>query len=94
MSAGSEARLAVRATPRGGRDEIEGVRDGVLHVRVHAAPADGAANAAVTRLIAAALDIPPTSVRVVSGVSARRKVLAIMGLDRAALVARWPDLGV
>ena len=94
MSVVREARLGVRVTPRGGRDEIEGVRDGILQMRVSAAPADGAANAAVTRLIALALDVPPTSIRVISGASARRKVLAITGLSRSALVARWPDLGV
>ena len=89
-----EVRLPVRATPRGGRDSIDGVRDGELLVRVAAAPADGAANLALTRLVAAALGVPPTSVRVASGQTGRRKILAITGLDRAALIARWPDLSV
>ena len=89
-----EARLPVRVTPRGGRDSIDGVRDGELLVRVAAAPADGAANLAVTRLVAGALGVPPTSVRIAAGASGRRKILAITGLDRAALTARWPDLGV
>ena len=94
MKASHEARLAVRVTPRGGRDSIDAVRDGELHLRVAAAPADGAANLAVTRLVASALGIPPTAVRVASGGTGRRKILAVTGLDRAALIARWPDLGV
>lgn len=89
-----ELRIAVRATPRGGRDSIDGVRDGQLLVRVAAAPADGAANESVLRLVADAAGVPRTAVRLVAGATGRRKVLAIEGANRAALVARWPDLGV
>jgi uncharacterized protein YggU (UPF0235/DUF167 family) len=93
VSGAGEARLGIRVTPRGGRDAVEGVRDGLLQVRVAAAPAGGAANAAVLRLVAAALGVPPSSVRVVSGATGRRKVLGIAGIERATLVARWPELG-
>jgi uncharacterized protein YggU (UPF0235/DUF167 family) len=89
-----ELRIPVRATPRGGRDSIDGVRDGLLLVRVAAAPADGAANEALLRLVAEAAGVPRTSVRLVTGATGRRKVVAVEGADRAALVARWPDLGV
>ena len=52
--------VRVRVTPRGGRDALDGVEtlaDGraVLKVRVRAVPEDGAANAAVTALLAQAL---------------------------------------
>ena len=88
------ARLAVRVIPRAGRDGIDGVRDGALVVRVAAAPVDGAANVAVTRIVADALGIPPSTVTVISGSTGRRKVLGIEGLDRPTIEARWPDLGV
>lgn len=94
MTRAVEARFAVRVTPRAGRDAVDGVLDGVLRVRVAAAPADGAANASVTRLIADILAIAPTRVRLVSGASARRKGIVVEGVDGAALVARWPGLGV
>lgn len=98
MTAGTRrapaARLAVRVIPRAGRDAIEGVRDAALIVRVSAAPVDGAANAAVSRLVGEALGIPASRVSVISGASGRRKVLSLEGLDRSAIVARWPDLGV
>ena len=89
-----EARLAVRVTPRAGRDEVGGVRDGALILRVTAAPVEGAATAAVIRLVAASLAIPASRVRLIAGASGRRKILAVTGLDQAAIVARWPDLGV
>ncbi len=89
-----EARLRIRVTPRAGGDSIDGVQGGTLRVRVAASPVDGAANGAVVRLIADAVRVPPSTVRIVSGASGRRKVVAIDGLDQAALVALWPDLGV
>ncbi len=89
-----EVRLALRVTPRGGRDVIEGVRDGMLRVRVAAAPVDGGANEAVIRLVAEALGVPRTSVRLVTGAGARLKTVAVSGITRLAVEARWPGLGV
>jgi uncharacterized protein YggU (UPF0235/DUF167 family) len=70
------------------------VRDGLLHVRVAAAPVEGAANAAVAIVIAEALGIAPSRVRVVTGSTSRQKVVVVEDLDPAALRARWPELGV
>ena len=75
--------LVVRLTPKGGRDGIDGIErlaDGsvVLKARVRA-PSEGEANAALTRLIAKAVGVPPRDVEVVAGASARIKRLAISG---------------
>jgi uncharacterized protein YggU (UPF0235/DUF167 family) len=78
-------RLTVRATPKASRNEIAGRRaDGVLLVRVTAAPEDGRANAAVCALVAKALGVPKGAVRVVRGETARDKVLEVDGADEAA----------
>ena len=72
------ARLSVRVTPRASRDAVEGFdADGTLRVRVTAAPADGAANAAVAKLLARALDLPGRDIVLVSGATARQKVFEI-----------------
>jgi len=85
-------RFAVRLTPRGGRDAIDGVgEDGVLRVRVAAPPVDGAANEALCRLLARALDVAPGSVRIVAGAGGRRKVVEAEA-DPARLAAAWPGL--
>lgn len=77
------ARITVRVTPRGGRDAIEGWAGDVLRVRVAAAPADGKANEAIVRLVARALGVPPSDVRLVSGARGRTKVLEASGLTPA-----------
>ncbi len=76
--------LAVRLTPKGGRDAIDGVdvlADGraVLAVRVRALPAEGEANEALIRLIAKAVGVPSRDVTLVAGATARLKRLAISG---------------
>ena len=50
---------------------------GAVRVRVTAAPAEGAANAAVAKLLAKALDLPSRDVVLVSGATARRKVFDV-----------------
>ena len=84
--------IAVRATPRGGRDAVQGVEelsDGrrVLRVRVKAAAADGAANEALRRCLAAALGCPPSTVSLVAGATSRLMTLGVRG-DPADLAAR------
>jgi uncharacterized protein (TIGR00251 family) len=78
-------RIAVRVQPRASRDEIVGEREGVLAVRVKAPPVDGRANAAVCRLVAKHVGVPPSRVTVVRGESAREKLLEIEGRDSDAL---------
>jgi uncharacterized protein len=87
--------VSLRVTPRGGRDDIDGIEtlsDGksVLKVRVRAIADGGEANRAVTRLLADALGVPKKSVRIVSGATSRIKQVAVDGdpnrLDEALRV--------
>jgi len=83
--------IALRLTPKGGRDVLEGIEamaDGrvILKARVRAAAVGGEANAALTQLIARTLAVPPSRVTLVAGASARIKRLKVAG-DGAALAA-------
>jgi uncharacterized protein len=76
--------VALRITPRGGRDDIDGLEtlaDGrtVLKIRVRAIAEGGEANRAVTELIAKSLGVPRTRVRILSGATSRLKQVAIDG---------------
>jgi uncharacterized protein len=76
--------VALRVTPRGGRDDIDGVEtlaNGrmVVKVRVRAIAEGGEANRAVTELMAKALGVPKGKVRVLSGMTSRLKQIAVDG---------------
>jgi uncharacterized protein len=77
------AELRVRLTPRGGRDAVTGLRDGVVQARVAAPPADGKANAALCRLLAKTLGVAPSRVEIVRGHTAREKTVRVDGIDDA-----------
>jgi uncharacterized protein (TIGR00251 family) len=76
--------VALRVTPRGGRDEIDGIEalaDGrsVVKMRVRAIADGGEANRAVTELLAKALGVPKARVRILSGATSRLKQVAVDG---------------
>jgi uncharacterized protein (TIGR00251 family) len=80
--------LSVRVTPSAGRDAVLGWQGDALRLSV-AAPAErGKANEAVIRLLASAVGLPRDRLRIVRGHTARRKVIAIEGLDEAQVRAR------
>ena len=68
---GTVVRVAVHVQPRASRSEIIGQHGAALKVRLQAPPVDGAANEALVRLLADALNVPERSVRVVAGGAAR-----------------------
>ena len=76
--------VVFRVTPRGGRDDIDGVETlangrSVVKVRVRAIAEGGEANRAVTELLAKALHVPKARVRLLSGATSRIKQIAVDG---------------
>jgi len=81
--AGNE--FVVRLKPRGSRDELLGVRDGVLEAKVTAPPVDGRANKALCKLVAKRFGVAPSRVSVVRGVKSREKVVRVAGVGEDAV---------
>lgn len=84
--------LAIRLTPRGGRDALEGLEtlaDGrvILKARVRAAPTEGEANAALIALVARTLGLPRSRVCIATGATARIKTVGVSG-DKLELASR------
>lgn len=59
----------------------------VLKLRVSAAAAEGAANAAVIALLSRLLKVPKSAIRIAAGDTARLKLLEIEGLEAADMDA-------
>ena len=76
--ADGEGRIAVRVTP-GARSESLEVSGGKVQAKVRAKPQDGAANTAVTQLLAAALGMAPSRIELLRGASSREKLFRITG---------------
>lgn len=77
-----KSQISIRVTPRSAKPGIGGWRPGgngreELEVRVAEAPADGAANAAVVRQLAKALDLPRSEIEIVGGLASRHKRLSV-----------------
>lgn len=79
--------VAIRVTPRGGRDDIDGIETlangrSVVKIRVRAIAEGGEANRAVTELLADRLGVPKRNVRLLSGATSRIKQIAVDGDPR------------
>jgi uncharacterized protein (TIGR00251 family) len=84
--------VAVRVSTRAARSEISGVRNDVLHVRLTAAPVEGAANEALITLFARTFNLPKRGVRIVAGARSRTKRVELVGIDPPALASRLEGL--
>lgn len=73
----SPSLLHVRVQPRARQNEVVGWQDETLRVRVTAAPHDGEANRAVSRVLAETFGVPISRVVLVRGVASRDKVFRI-----------------
>src|SRR3954465_11233977 len=76
--------VALRVTPRGDRDDIDGIETlangrSVVKVRVRAIAEDAEGNRAVTELLAKVLGVPKARVNILSGTTSRLKQVAVDG---------------
>ena len=76
--------IAVRVTPRGGREDIDGIETlangrAVVKVRVRAIAEGVEANRAVTELLAKVPCVPKARVKILSGATSRLKQVAVHG---------------
>ncbi len=73
--------VTVRILPRAHRDQICGVVDGIIRLRVSAPPVDGKANLHCIALLSKALGIPISAVQIIRGERSRVKFLRIQGMS-------------
>jgi len=71
--------LEIKVFPKSPHSRLGPVDGGRLQVRIHAAPEDGAANAAVVALLARAFGVPQRAVTILLGQTSRMKSVRITG---------------
>jgi uncharacterized protein len=80
--------LRLHVQPRAKRNEIAGIHNGALKLKVSAPPVDDAANRAIIEYFASLLGISKSSCRIISGGKSREKMLQIQGISLSALLSR------
>jgi len=78
-------RLRIRVKPGAREEKVSREPDGSLLVSVRARAQEGKANEAVVKAVAKFLRVPKTSVRIVSGLSSRTKMLEVPGSESSGL---------
>ncbi|HMK44216.1 MAG TPA: DUF167 domain-containing protein [Dissulfurispiraceae bacterium] len=72
--------IDVKVTPRSSKKGVDGVKNGVLSVRLTAPPADGEANAQLVEVLADHFDVRKSDVEILKGASSRNKTVKLRGI--------------
>ena len=74
--------FAVRVQPRASRDEVVGVIEGALKIRLQAPAVENRANEALVEYLAQLLKRPKSAVRILAGERSRTKRVEIRGVTK------------
>jgi len=80
--------LRVRVLPRAPQNKIDGWQGETLKVRLQAPPVEGKANSALIALLADTLNVGKGQVEILSGETARLKLVRVHGLSAEQVKAR------
>jgi len=75
--------FAVRVQPRASKNEVAGVMEGALKIRLQAPAVEGRANEGLREFLAELLKRPKSTVRILSGERSRVKRVEIAGVTAA-----------
>src|SRR5271166_5135020 len=84
--------LSIKLQPRASANEIGEPLGNELRIKVTAPPVDAAANEALVRLLADALDCPRNQVELARGHTSRHKTVRLHGLSVEAVMAKLGKL--
>jgi uncharacterized protein len=69
--------LRIHVQPRASKNELAGVHEGSLKVRLTAPPVEGEANKECIKFVAKLLGVPKSSIEIVQGLKSRQKTLLV-----------------
>jgi uncharacterized protein (TIGR00251 family) len=79
--------FAVRVQPRASKNEVAGLMDGALKIRLQAPAVEGRANNALCEFLAEILKRPKSAVRILAGDRSRTKRVEVFGVTAAQVQA-------
>lgn len=74
----------IRVQPKSSRNQILGMQDDALKLKITAPPVEGAANKACIELLAKALGVPKSCLEITSGQASRAKTMFVRCTPSAA----------
>lgn len=80
--------IQVRVVPRSSREEVAGVSEGAIRIRLTAPPLENRANEALVRFLSRALGVPRSRVELVAGERGRNKLVRVHGMVREEIFRR------
>jgi uncharacterized protein (TIGR00251 family) len=80
--------VRIRAVPRASKNEIQGMYDGALKIRLTTPPVDGKANQALIKFLSKALKISKAQIELVQGETSRHKMVKITGLSKEEIIRK------
>ena len=73
--------FSVKVVPASSRTTISGLRDGMIKVKVSAAPEKGKANQCLAEFLAKQLGVKKSSVKIIAGQTSPIKKVQVLGLS-------------
>ena len=80
--------VRIRAVPRASKNEIQGIYDGALKVRLTTPPIDGKANQALIKFLSKTLKISKAQIELIHGDTCRHKTIRIANITRTLFLER------
>ena len=79
-------KIKVKVLPRGAKDQILGMDQGEIKIKLTAPPVEGKANEALKRFLAKKLGLKKKSIEIVKGIRSRTKIIEIRGMAKEELL--------
>jgi uncharacterized protein (TIGR00251 family) len=83
-----EARISLHVYPNAPRNQVVGLNDGVLAVRVAAAPVRGQANRELIAFLSQLLGVSQSRLAIIRGHTSRNKLISVSGLGYEEVIRR------
>ena len=82
----------IRVVPGASKNEVAGIQDGALKVKLTAPPVEGKANRACVEFLAGLLGLRRSALAITSGEKSRKKTVSVTGIVRGELEERLKGL--